>query len=259
MPTILGQGGSAYTADGLRNAVRARVGHTSDAILTDPVVDQFLEDARVALNRKVPLYDLNNFDTQIDIQNYSYATANVPTNNLADPLVLYDGGFGGSGCSSIQLFGRFDEPLTLLLNQMLQGQRHHFAEWDVRRVVRSYSFLVHFFSGKGGNLVGDEQIWLDPKPTSVMTVYHITPVPRFAAVDDVDDRYRDAFFSFAESRAAAFMAGKQSELVSVRSDAGKDVATAGGRVFAMQARDAEMRFHRLTSSPGGMARTRQLR
>lgn len=252
MASKLSENGVLYDQPKLRDKVRALVGQVSKLILTDDIADGFLEDARVEICNRKKLKAFRSFKTQAGKQRYDIFEANFPANFLGHPEGFWQGGAGG-GCAGLPFPGAFSDPWTWIVADIMQNQGSlvRVNQPAIDRMFKELSYLQDRFGGKAW-WGPDERLWLTPVPTADgVDVYYFVPVPRFAAVLDVDDRYRSPFFSYVEFRAATFMAGRQSEVGSWKHGNGDEGSTAAGARYEKQAARAEARFDQAMSHPGG--------
>ncbi len=260
MPNLIGvsdSGGTptTYTITTLRGALRKLVGQgISPALLTNDEIDECLEDARVELNRKKPLYSFLSFNTVAGQQCYTATQAGMPTNWIKPPRIFWSGGAGG--CSSLGLFANvgLSDPMNWIVKDIFEnnGSNLRQDQFRIGQAIAAYTFLFDRFAGKGW-MGEDERVWLSPVPSSVETVYYFVGIPRFLNVLTIDERFRSAFFAWAEHRACQMLMQKQGEVAGTTGDAGKKVTSAGGARYEKQADKAEARFKTLTNAKGGIS------
>lgn len=240
---------AAYNYGSIRNALNMRVGQAeSGELLSAEEMDECLEAARREINMIRPMWYFSSFAVQNGVQRYA-ASSVLPNNFLGKVTVFWFGGSSGA-CNTLGIFQQYGDIYAFLFGNLVNFTGQFIDQTRIYESFKQYSTIRRWFGGRAW-LERDGYIWLEPVPTANDVVYFAAKVPRFPTVLSLDEEYAEPFFDFAEFKACTILALKQSEVAQATYGPGKGVDTAGGRIYADRAKQAERRFYDAMKEPGG--------
>lgn len=201
-----------------RAYLRRAVGHASDtALVSDALLDDCLNHALRETNQSFALFGFGSFTTVANQQEY------VPLPALGYALTKV---FWPSTCD-YELPRAADNSVNqLLVSEVVDeyGSRRTIEPSIVAGFYQNQEFFYRLF-GNGGYIRNQTQIFLDPVPTSAVSVYFTFTKERYATIESIADIHVEPYYASALSALHEALAVGRGALTSASSAGGVRMTT----------------------------------
>ncbi len=202
-----------------RAYIRRAVGHANDtALVSDELLDDCLNHALREVNQNFALFGFGQFTTVANQQEYS------PLPALGYAITR---AFWPATCS-YELPRSVDNAVNqLILSEVIDeyGSRRTIEPSLVTAFYQNQEFFYRLF-GEGAYIKNETEIFLDPIPTSEISVYFTFTKQRYATITDIADIHVEPYYASALCSLHEALAVGRGALTSVSSAGGVRMSTA---------------------------------